>query len=139
MQRLSYSEAHGPFDGNSIRRLLGNIAAGRHWRVSEDFKDGSQFDPPELQAKKAQVVLQELDAQIAKLDDADPFDKQAHIMLLMLQAETRFDNSVTKITERPENQEQPKADNPDSPEDESELSGEKKLARAKEFAQGLLQ
>jgi hypothetical protein len=136
MQRLSYSEAHGPFDGNSIRRLLGNIAAGRYWKVSEDFQDGSQFDPPELQAKKAKVVLQELDAQIAKLDDADPLDKQAHIMLLMLQAETRFDDSVTKITERQENQEQPKADNP--PEiDESELSGEEKLTRAKEFASRL--
>ena len=103
MQRLNYSEAHGPFDGNSIRRLSANISAGRYWKVSEDFKDGSQFDPPELQAKKAQIVLQELDAQIAQLDDADPLDKQAHTMMLMLQAETRFDDSVTKAQEKPGN------------------------------------
>ncbi len=138
MQRLNYSEAHGPFDGNSIRRLLANISAGRYWKVSEDFKDGSQFDPPELQAKKAQIVLQELDAQIAQLDDADPLDKQAHTMMLMLQAETRFDDSVTKAQEKPGNpatQEDPQADAPEP----SELSGDEKLARAKEFAKRLLQ
>ena len=138
MQKLSYSEAH-PFDGNSSRRLLENIAAGHYWKVSQDFKDGSQFDPPELQAKKAQIVLRELDAQIAQLDDADPLNKQAHIMLLMLQAEMRFDDSVAKTKEKPENSaSQEEQQQTDAPE-QSELSGDEKLARAKEFAKGLLQ
>ena len=131
---MTYEEAHGPFDGNSTRRLLENISAGRYWKVSEDFTDGSRFDPSELQAKKALIVLQELDAQIAQLSDGDPLDKQAHVMLLTLQAETRFDESVTKITQKTESPAaQPKVD-ASEPE-----SSEEKLARAKEFAKGLLQ
>jgi hypothetical protein len=90
---MTYQEACGSLDGQSTRRLLQNIADGRFWY------EGLQFDPPELQAKKAELILQELDAQFAKISDIASLGGRAQEMLLRLGAETKFDKSITKPTE----------------------------------------
>ncbi len=108
-QRISYNEAHGPSDGNSTRRLLENIARGKFWYSADDFKDGRAVDPQPVQAKKADIVLQELDAKIAQFPKIDSLtsdhcgtgsrvDVQAQIMVLIFQAETAFDAAVTKMS-----------------------------------------
>lgn len=139
---MTYEQALGPFDGNSTRRLLENIAARKYWKVAEDFSDGRRFDLPELQAKKAALILQELDAQIAQLPaTADPLDKQVQVMMLLFNADQKFSESVTKPF-----QQSPKAEpkvtereviEPSEPTDEP-LSGDQKLLQAKALTRGLL-
>ena len=138
---ITFEQALGSFDGNSIRRLLENIAAGKYWKVAGDFTDGSRFDPPELQAKKAHFFLQELDAQIANLSVADPLDRQAQVMMLLFNADAKFSESVTKTSE--ETPEESEASSLETlpgisePEEES-LSGGQKLLEAKTLTRGLL-
>lgn len=125
---MTYQDARGTGDSNSCRRFLANIAAGKYWYVTADFKDGRQFDSPTLQAKKAQVVLQELDAAIAEFPNPNSLpddvcgtgsrvDTQAQIMVLTLQAEMKFDEAVTKAA-----QPQPKV--PDVPDLEDKDSSD---------------
>jgi len=137
---MTYEQALGPFDGNSTRRLLENIAAGKYWKVAEDFSDGRRFDLPELQAKKAALILQELDAQIAQLPaTADPLDKQVQVIMLLFNADQKFSESVTKPFQQSSKAE-PKVEpevEPSEPTDES-LSGDQKLLQAKALTRGLL-
>jgi hypothetical protein len=144
MKRISYDEAFGPPDGNSILRFLENVAAGRYWH------DGRQFDPPTLQAQKAGVILQELTHQIAELPDPDSLpnnhcgkgsrvETQAQIALLRLEAWMKFDEAVRKAPQ-PE-PDKPKIQTPPAsaePENEHILTGDEKLKAAKDSVKGLL-
>jgi hypothetical protein len=144
-QRITYKEAS--------KNILQHIADGRYWYASQDFKSGTQFDPPALQAKKASAVLEELAAQIAKLPDPETLTKEhcgegssvavkAQMMLLGIQADNKFMKSISK----PLTLVEPKASEPkaivtesNEPEmDESKLSGAEKLARAKAWTKSLL-
>jgi hypothetical protein len=144
---MTYRDTRGPYDGNSTRRFLANVAAGNFWYVAADFKDGRQFDPQPVQAKKAQAVLQELDAAIAEFPNSDSLpddgcgtgsrvDTQAQIMVLTLRAEMKFDEAVTRIVEEVQQAEVPDAPEPsdDTSHEVADLSGEEKLTQAKEFA-----
>jgi hypothetical protein len=115
---------------------LENVAAGKYWH------DGRQCDPPELQAKKAGVILQELDAQIAQLPNPDSLpndhcgkgsrvDVQAQIMLLRLEAKMKFDEAVTKAPQQEPGPEIKPTNVSAEPESEPVLSGEQKLKAAK--------
>jgi len=113
---LAYLEACKP-------SLLENIVNGKFWFVSDDFRNGRLFDPPELQAKKAAVILQELAREISEFPDPETLpdthggegsrvDTYAKIMLLRLNAGMRFDESITKKQEpdvKPQPQPQPQA------------------------------
>jgi len=142
MTPISYDEARGPADGNSVLRLLTNIAEGRFWFV------GRQFDPPELQAKKAGLILQELTHHIASLPDPDALpthhcgagsrvDVAAQIMLLRLDAEMKFREAVTKAPQPEPEAPEIRTTVPAEPESESVLSGEEKLKAAKEITKSM--
>jgi hypothetical protein len=144
MERIPYNEA--------CKGLLQKIADGKYWYLAGDFMDGRSFDSQALQAKKASAVLDELATQIAKFPDPETLSKehcgdgssvdvQAQIMLLRINAGSKFMNSITRAAtiSAPEVKEPERE--PSLVEeviDESELTGAQKLQRAKDSVAGML-